>query len=261
MRESKTLYLDGNEPLQVRLDGPALVVSGSGRCLGRYPLRRFTRVLVSGTVEWSTRALLACMEQSIAVVFLDDGGKLVGLCLGRGLPVLDRCATLREFADRSDWPEHYATWRTAMERRMILKLVKGASLRTQDLRPRTVARACKICLTSLGEERAVWQIVGFLEGAAVTATAELLMEEGIAPMLLAHERHDFHLGRDLARLLAWDARLTAIDFLKKMGEGKQPIRLAVIKAAERRIPHWRHVARECLDYLERIAMGLKYGCH
>ena len=259
MRDSKTLYLDGKEPLHVRLDGPALVVSCEGRCMGRFPLRRFTRVLVSGTVEWATSALLACLERSIAVAFLGGEDELLGLCLGKGLPVLGRSVTLREFADRLDWPEHYATWRCAMERRMILSFVKGAQIKVRDLRAKTVAQAGKICLESLSDPGQVWQIVGFLEGASATAAAELLMEEGISPDTLEHERHDFHLGRDLARLLMWDARLTAVNFLKHCAT--PPGRLAIVKSAEKRMPRWRQIARECLDYLERIAMGLKYGCH
>ncbi len=260
MRESKTLYLDGNEPLQVRLDGPALVVSGDGRRVGRFPLRRFSRVLVSGAVEWSMAALRACLERSIAVVFLDREGALLGLCIGKGLPVLDRRGILDEFATRPDWPEHYATWRAAMERRMILKLVRDVPLQVPDLRPQTVAQAARACLLALGDENRVWRMVGFFEGAASAAAAEILMEEGIAPLLLVHERHDFCLGRDLARLMAWDARLTAIRFLKRVDQ-EEPVRLSAVKAAETRMPRWRHLARECLDCLERIAMGLKYGCH
>lgn len=55
----KPLYLDGTQALTVHLDGPALKVTGSDRCPGRYPLRRLSRVIVSGRVEWDTPALVA----------------------------------------------------------------------------------------------------------------------------------------------------------------------------------------------------------
>ncbi len=261
MRDSRTLYLDGESTIQVRLDGPALLVTGEGRCPKRFPFRRFTRVLVSGNVEWSTPALLACLERSIAIVFLGKTGELVGLCLGKGLPVYDRATVFEEFSNRPDWPEYYATWRTAMERRMILKLVRKIPLRVPDMRTRTVALECKNILESLGRKKRVWRTVGFLEGAAATAAAEILMEEGIMPMSLVYDRHDIHLGRDLARLVAWDARLVAIRFLRKREEKETSEKTVLVKEAEHRMPYWRHLASECLDNLERIAIGLQYGHH
>jgi len=261
MKDSKTLYLDGHEPLDVRLDGPALVVAGGDRCVGRYPLRRFSRVIVSGHVQWSTTALLSCLEHSIVVTFLDLEGRMRGICLGRGLPTLDRSEVLAEFSGRPDWPEHYLTWRSAMERRFVLRIVKGSALQVEDLRPRHVALASKARLAAQGDDKPVWKVLGFLEGAAATAAAELLLDEGVSPVLLADERCDIHFGRDLGRLLSWDARLQAIRWVEGHNAHDCQGKMALMSAAERLMKRWRRLAGECLDYLERIAMGLKYGRH
>lgn len=79
----KPLYLHGHQPLAVTLDGPALRVSSEGSADRLFPLQRLSRIVVSGEVDWTTEALLACADQAIPISFLLRGGGLRARVLGR----------------------------------------------------------------------------------------------------------------------------------------------------------------------------------
>lgn len=78
----KPLYLNGRSGMRVTLDEPALRVSLPERAVTLYPLQRISRVIASGTVEWSTAALLACAERGITITFLRSDGAIQGYLFG-----------------------------------------------------------------------------------------------------------------------------------------------------------------------------------
>lgn len=115
----KPLYLHSRTPVHVDLDGPALLVRAEGTADRRYPLCRISRVIANDASRWTTRALLACADESIAVGFLRSDGvvraRWIG-CPGER----DRFVQLwTDFLDRPDWEQRYGQWREASRRRAI----------------------------------------------------------------------------------------------------------------------------------------------
>ena len=115
----KPLYLAGVETLHVALDGPALRVSKPNASDRRFPLRRVSRVVVSGRVSWSTDALLACADEGIVVCFLKGDGSPRGRWIGRPSKRCEFTQRWQNFLDRPDYRELYAQWRSNIRRRAV----------------------------------------------------------------------------------------------------------------------------------------------
>ena len=115
----KPLYLHASEPLTVSLDGPALRISRSGCAVRRFPLRRISRVMVSGNASWSTDALLACADEGIGVCFLKADGMPRARWIGRATERNELAQRWQDFLDRPDWPDLYTRWRIALSRRAV----------------------------------------------------------------------------------------------------------------------------------------------
>lgn len=76
----KPLYLDTTAANEVALDsGIALRIRAYEKADSFYPLRRLSRVIVTGKVEWTTEALLACLEYGVPVarIFTDPRPRMV----------------------------------------------------------------------------------------------------------------------------------------------------------------------------------------
>ena len=115
----KPLYLHAGEPLTVSLDGPALRVSRSGHADQRFPLRRISRVMVSGSASWSTPALLACADEGITICFLKSDGMPRARWIGRETKRSELVQRWQDFLDRPDWQSLYTQWRIALSRRAV----------------------------------------------------------------------------------------------------------------------------------------------
>ncbi len=76
--ERKALYIDGHGATRVLRDGPALRLRVAQHADLLVPLRRVCRVVVMGSVTWSSQALRGCLDASIPVSFLDQDGRLRG---------------------------------------------------------------------------------------------------------------------------------------------------------------------------------------
>jgi len=249
--EPKTLYLDGRQPIAVRLDGPALRVETPDRAPGRYPLRRLARIVVSGEVDMATPALVACLGLGIVVVFLDGEGSLAGLCVGYGPSQMTLHERIIEFGQQPGWQEIYENWYAAMERRRVLVLVRRLRLSVTEFRPLTVmlhlfSRASHLPV------RVIHRARSWAEAAAHACAARAALESGIAPDTLHDPDRDLHLVRDLGRILAWDARGLAAEYLSGLGP-HEPLRRAELAARfEDRLGHHARVPRECLNCLDRL---------
>ena len=115
----KPLYLHADRPLAVSLDGPALRISRAGYADQRFPLRRVSRVMVSGDASWSTGALLVCADEGINVCFLKADGMPRARWIGRATKRGELAQRWQDFLDRPDWPDLYTQWRIAASRRAV----------------------------------------------------------------------------------------------------------------------------------------------
>lgn len=83
LADARPLYIVPDAETRVALDGPALIVSRDCCAQQSFPLQRISRVYSAERVAWASEALLACADQGIAVVFVDDDGEVMARLLGR----------------------------------------------------------------------------------------------------------------------------------------------------------------------------------
>ncbi len=247
----KPLYLDGQRPQRVSLDGPALRVDIEGAAPGRYPLRRLSRVVASSQVEWDTPALVACLAAGIVVSFLDREGQMAGICMGARREGMGLYRLLEEFAHRPDWPRHYENWYDAMERRCILAVIRRMPVRPADLRPRTVRQACRDTMGSLASGRVVDRVCGYLEAALAACAVRTARDAGITPALLVDEATGHALLRDLGRLAAWQAQPLAYRVVRAHEDSLLPPRRALAEVAEAHAGACTRLTHELLGRLEQ----------
>lgn len=253
----RPLYLDAARAQAVALDGPALCVRGAARAAARYPLRRLTRVLVRGAIEWQTRALLECLRRGIPVSFTARDGTLLGVCIGATPGTLPLYARIAEFATRCDWAQHYGIWLRAAERRAILAAARHPGLCLPDLRPQPARLAIERHIERLGFADAGREACAVLESAATTFAARMLHECGLPPCVLLDEKRGYNLVLDLGRLLAWDARVLAYELLA--AANSVPSRHELASTFEAREPLQWKAAHRYLDLLEHRITDLNFG--
>ena len=199
----KPLYIEGDEPVRVHLDGPSLVVARPGRAPRRFPLGRISRVVAGGRIEWDHEALLACLDHGVAVTLLAPDGSARGFSLPACDPATRDNQRIEEFLSRPDWRSLYDNWTRAFERREILHLGKLLRTRFPDLRPPAVQDAVEARWSARLPHGLVRSLKNQLDGLLFARIAEHLAVRKLAPSALVDRRPGFHLPRDLARLLAW----------------------------------------------------------
>lgn len=202
----KPLYLDGDQDLYITLAGPALSVRAPLEAERVFPLRRVSRVVVSGNVQWDTDALLACADAGIAISFLHaEDGRPRARWLGR---VNDRAGLTQQWMDlldRPDWSCFYNDWRQAMERQVVLGVIRDLDL---DLRMAADTQNLRAVIQQLAqgfadpaESRRAWRFMRGLLSAQVTARLYQLGLVDIAPPAAGSEPD---LAGDFTRILAWE---------------------------------------------------------
>ena len=175
----KPLYLNGREPIQVGLDGPALRVSVRGSAIQRFPLRRVSRVMASGSTSWSTAALLACADQGISVCFLDANGTARARWVGRPSDRDGLLQRWQDFQDRPDWMDLFRQWTRATRRRAI-RMCAWRMGWSPKLDSRSVIQFIVQALEGNGSPRDLRSACRHLRGIAGARTLEVLAQRGLS---------------------------------------------------------------------------------
>ncbi len=199
----KPLYIEADEPVRVRLDGPALVVAHPGRAPRRFPLGRISRVVAAGRIAWDHDALLACLDHGVTVTLLAPDGSARGFSLPACDPATRDNQRIEEFLSRPDWRSLYDNWLRSFERREILHLGKLLRTRFADMRPPAVQDAVEARWSARLPHGFVRSLKNQLDGLLFARVVERLETRNFAPSILVDRRPGFHLPRDLARLLGW----------------------------------------------------------
>jgi hypothetical protein len=199
----KPLYLDHGPRWRVRLDGPALRVDGGGRAPGRYPLRRLARVVSASDVDWSTEALLGCLQAGVPIVFRSQRGDEQGWCFGPRRRETTLAGLLREALSRPEWDARFDAWRAAVARREMLHALERCGLRTSEapVAREAEAKLCNAIALRYGIAPAAY--VRALRSCAGAWIAERLAGAIGDPELIAWPREGLHLGHEFAALAAW----------------------------------------------------------
>ncbi|GIX28415.1 MAG: hypothetical protein KatS3mg123_2296 [Burkholderiales bacterium] len=182
------------------LDGPAFLVRCQGRADVRYPLARVSRVIASAQVEWSARALAACLESGIPVVITGSGNAPVGYLLP-GMRASSRLSReLGEFIDRPDWKERYADWLRAERMRVFAEWQRRRESTGNPL-PQEALRELKRRYVYLDDRSEGLPLNGLLSAAIRAAVAEQLQKAGLSAVYWGFRGEALHLLEDVSRLL------------------------------------------------------------
>lgn len=109
------LYLHAEKPLRITLKAPALYVQAENCAERIFPLRRIERVQVSGPVDWSGDALLACADQGIHIQFLNSQGQTRGRLVGSRDGDCNLASLIERLLANLNWQQHYQQWCWAVE--------------------------------------------------------------------------------------------------------------------------------------------------
>lgn len=71
----RTLYLNENRNITVRLDGPSLWIKEKEKAGKRVPFRLITQVIITGNIRLETGAIMALAEKGVPVTFISRDGK------------------------------------------------------------------------------------------------------------------------------------------------------------------------------------------
>lgn len=134
MNSRRPLYLNASTPLWVGLYPPALSIKTESTAQRLYPLRRIDRILITGPVEWETRALLACAEYNIPIVFTNSEGKVLCRMVGavQARPTLPDL--LPRLFNRPDWETRYRQWCWAKNQQTRRYVANRLGIRFEEAR-------------------------------------------------------------------------------------------------------------------------------
>jgi hypothetical protein len=196
----KPLYLQGKTGMRVDYEEPALSITQPDKARQLFPLQRVSRVIVSGSVDWTTVALLACADQGISVIFLNECGDVRCRCIGSTQTQNTILGQFETLFERAGSLQSYLNWRVAMERMAVssaarrLDMAEWQTMRT-DVFQHWINRAIpdefyrlRLPLQSFLHST----VLAYLGDFGLNADYETLLD---APV---------NLPQDLAGLLIWD---------------------------------------------------------
>lgn len=193
---SAPLYLEGGQGCQVSWEEPALKCVLPHKAEQYFPLTRVSRVIVMGYCEFETKALLACADYGVTLVFLDERGEVRARLLGKGGERQSFIQRLLDLLASSDGHERYAAWLAAMEKMAVRSTARR--LKVADWQVVTVP-ALRLAVAEDGLfQRGLWR------GMLYSQVLAVLMSMGLDAKseLLQSVRLD--LTNDLTRLISWD---------------------------------------------------------
>lgn len=242
----KALYLDGNDRLDVALDGPALRVRRPGRADGHYPLPRVARVIAVGAVCWQPDALNACLHEHKPVAVLDRRGRFVRVLFHNPGTQFGMARRMGELLAAPRFRTRYARWRREAERAEMLTAIRHLNVRCRDLQPVSVWQ--RICV----EQHRRWGVrpgicYRYLLGLAAAQIASAFAAIGMPRDPQAWGRQEYRLFGDMLRLERWRQTVLLEQVLtSRAGKpGRRELTAAFEGASgdrDRRITAWRECA-------------------
>jgi len=119
------LYLYGQAATLVDVNGPAFLIKIEYKAPIRYPFVRISRVISGAQVEWKARALSACQQNGMPIVFIDAAGVTTGYLQPVQSKPSRLNAVIEEMLDRADWSTHYCHWLRAQRMDLLQNWRRG----------------------------------------------------------------------------------------------------------------------------------------
>ena len=177
------------------------------------PLRRISRVVITGCPECPTSVLLACAEHGIAVTFLQYDGTIRAHLFGRTRAKNDLFAHFRDFLDRPDWADHYQIWLDAAASRARRSICRKLNLPPDKFSLKHIRAAldCQMLdFVSVGQRRYLQQR---LLGLCSNLVSEVLQKAGMTAEYSRCFEQRLNIPNDFASLLTLSLQLPLIDWL------------------------------------------------
>ena len=196
----KPLYLQGKPGMRVVLDTPALSIVVPDKSRQLFPLSRISRVVVSGNVDWSMSALLACADTGISVIFLTDCGAVRCRCLGVAQSKQNIVQQFVTLFQRVDSEQHYQDWQRAMQRMAV-----RSSARRVGVTDWQVAEARELSIWVNESFSRDWlPVLNLIQGFLLSSILSYLGDFGLDARCEYLVEGQINLAEDLSQLLLWD---------------------------------------------------------
>ncbi|MEZ5537195.1 MAG: CRISPR-associated endonuclease Cas1 [Thiolinea sp.] len=245
------LFLDVSVANSVALDGVALRVVTHERVDVWYPLRRLARVVVTGRVEWETRALLACLEAGVPVAFRRRDGTLIGHCLSDVSSRVSLEALLVSAVQLPEGEQIYQRWLVECWQDWLARaaLVLGdedGKLAARDAEARIVLALPGLlpCEVSLFRRQmqalSASQLTGVLLGFGFSDNVHVPLTPLVHPL------------RDLGRLLEWDLLLRVVSGARVRLDAERGLRFSLVRFFQQCDPAQEKQVRAYLNRLWRL---------
>ena len=196
----RPLYLQACPGMRVEFDDPALKVCVPDKTRQLFPLRRLSRIIVCGFVEWRTDALLACARRGISIVFLERNGDFIGRWQGQPCRQKPCLQDLAELLERNHGADCYQNWLRGMRR----LAARSAARRLHFSDWQTADMAALAQWTSNNLQPGWLKVQKILAGVILSAVLQYLSELGYCESDYTAESSDCDLARDLCDLLLVD---------------------------------------------------------
>ncbi|QTR48561.1 CRISPR-associated endonuclease Cas1 [Candidatus Thiothrix anitrata] len=247
----KPLYLDIAQAKTVSLEAVALRVIAHEQAEHFYPLRRISRVIVTGKVRWETDALLACLEYGIPVAFRGRDGHLIGHCLNDRSSQVSLETLLTSCADSSEGDRLYQQWRVHEESQWVRRIGKAY----RQIFHNAVAHGVMPYIEPQLQQALpcpIRQFDGQLQAPIASHVVEILEAYGFSDNIQLPITRRVHLSRDLERLLLLEAYWLVARGDAPLLFADRGLRYSVVHFYESHQQHFEERARIALNRLWRL---------
>ncbi len=177
------VYLNTPGVRRVTLEGPALRIHSRDQADRFMPLNRLSRVVCRGNVQWSTAAMIRCMQAGVTITFLDREGRAVGMCLGDWPQYSPLSELLDAFFTLDEGPARLVDWFRSQSRNRLIRLLHKHDIQCPDLRVRAVRKQLRrfwqMCSPAAGHEP-----VTRMKPLAAAQISEILTSYRFSPALM-----------------------------------------------------------------------------
>ncbi len=211
----KPCYIHGRKGMQINLDGPSLSIAASGQAAVLVPLRRMSRLVISGSPECATSTLLACAERGITVTFLRHDGAIRAHVFGRSRANDDLFTHLRDLLDRPDWPDRYQIWVAAAASRARRALCRTLNVQSDQFSLKQIRARLDRHMEQFVDTRQRSDLQRRLHGLCSNLANEVLQQAGLSAERSLYLEQRLNIPLDSADLLSLSLQLPLSEWLSR----------------------------------------------
>lgn len=216
----RPLFLGVRVKACVDADGPALRVRAAGRAETRYPLVRVSRVIASPHVDWSAKALRACLGAGIPIVIIGDDGEPLGSFHPAQVRASRLAEDIDELLDRPDWRDAYDNWLRAARMRVLGEWREARQAEGAPPQPREFGDLVRRYVYGAGLKSPFAEVSGLWRGALRALVAGTVRRAGLQPVYWGSGGDALNLLEDLSRLLELRLRLEVREGMERGLDGE-----------------------------------------